>query len=98
MSSDPTDPLQAVRRENRLLRERVADLERQLKRSDDAAPVLDATLSVREALLSEAEHIAHMGSWVWDVPTNSVYWTDELFRILGYDPQRDAASTERFFE
>ncbi|HEY6726333.1 MAG TPA: PAS domain-containing protein, partial [Polyangiaceae bacterium] len=29
---------------------------------------------------------------------NDVLWSDELFRILGYDPAQDRASTEAFFE
>src|SRR6187551_18214 len=101
MTTDPTDPLEAARRENHLLRGRVFELERQLKRFGDADGVagpLRAALSEREALLSEAERIAHMGSWVWDVQTNEVHWSDELFHILGYDPARDSASTEAFFD
>jgi len=55
-------------------------------------------LRQREALLVEAERIAHVGSWVWDVGTGDVFWSDELYRILGYDPEREPATTERFFE
>src|SRR6187551_577795 len=100
MTTDPTDPLQAARRENHVLRGRVFELERQLKRFGDAGGVpglLGAALSEREALLGEAERIAHMGSWVWDIETNEVHWSDELFHILGYDPACDRASTEAFF-
>jgi PAS domain S-box-containing protein len=98
VSSDPTDPLKAERRANQVLAERVRDLERQLQRfgTGSAAP-LGSALSEREALLSEAERIAHMGSWVWDVVSNEVQWSDELFRILGYDPTIDSASTDAFF-
>jgi PAS domain S-box-containing protein len=101
MSTDPTDPLEAARRANRALAERVAELERQLKRfahGGEAAAPLGRTLSEREALLSEAERIVHNGSWVWDVVSNEVLWSDELYRILGYDAATDRASAEHFFE
>lgn len=100
MTTDPTDPLEAARRENLLLRGRVAELERQLQRFGDAGTgsPLGSALAEREALLAEAERIAHMGSWVWDVETNEVQWSEELFHILGYDPARDSAEFDRFFQ
>ncbi len=97
-SIDPTDPHEALRRVNRGLRERVAELERRLARFDAgvAAP-LGATEPEREVLQAEAERVAHMGTWVWDVVAGDVRWSDELYRILGYDPGVDAASSEAFF-
>ncbi|MCO4761912.1 MAG: PAS domain-containing protein [Myxococcales bacterium] len=51
----------------------------------------------REALLAEAEQIARMGTWTWHVADDSVYWSDELYRILGYDKAVDLPSVEGFF-
>ena len=100
MSADPTEPLEAAQRANRALRERVAELEMQLKRfnDDEQSAVLGGTLAERQALLDEAGRMAHLGTWVWDTVTNEVWWSSELFRILGYDPARDASSTDAFFE
>jgi len=94
-----SEELSQLRHENRLLRERVAELERGASRfGAHANPALpSAALSEREALLIEAERIIHMGSWVWDVVASQVFWSDELFRILGYDAERDAPTTENFF-
>ncbi len=50
----------------------------------------------RETLLSEAERIAKVGSWIWNVRTARVRWSDELYRILGYELGSEA-TTERFF-
>jgi PAS domain S-box-containing protein len=100
MGSESNESLEAMRRANRALSERVAELERQLKRfavDGATATLLGGSLSEREALLSEAERIVHMGSWVWNVATNEVRWSDELYRILGYDPATETASFERFF-
>ena len=93
----------ALEREVVLLRERVAELQRRLAHHSvpgDGRTVrgLEISISEREALLVEAEHVAHMGSWVWNTETNEVMWSDELFRILGHDPDRDEASVEAFFE
>ena len=54
-------------------------------------------LREREELLREAEQIAHIGSWAWDMRTGSVAWSDELYRILGRDPEEEA-TFERFIE
>lgn len=36
-----------------------------------------------EARLSEAQQIAHLGSWEWDINKNALYWSDETYRIFG---------------
>lgn len=38
-----------------------------------------------------------MGSWVWDVVTDDVRWSDELYRIMGRDPATFIATKESFF-
>ncbi len=37
--------------------------------------------------LAEAQKMAHIGNWDWDLVTGEAYWSDELFRILGRNPQ-----------
>ena len=48
------------------------------------------------AQLEAAEAIAHIGSWEWKVATNEVTWSDELYRIYGFEP-RSVAITLEFF-
>jgi len=43
-------------------------------------------------LLADAEEAAHMGSWTWDVATDTVTWSDNLFRLFGRDPESGAPS------
>jgi PAS domain S-box-containing protein len=45
----------------------------------------EAELRAREAQLSEAQQIAHVGSWEFDAATGEVKWSDELWRIFGLD-------------
>ena len=40
----------------------------------------------REAQLAEAQRIAQIGSYEWDVPSNTVYRSEELCRIFGLSP------------
>lgn len=36
--------------------------------------------------LAEAQRVAHVGSWSYDVTTDNVEWSEELFHIFGRDP------------
>ncbi|HXD30895.1 MAG TPA: PAS domain S-box protein [Pyrinomonadaceae bacterium] len=40
-------------------------------------------LRKREAQLRDAQSLAHIGSWEWDLGTGSVNWSDEFYRIWG---------------
>jgi diguanylate cyclase (GGDEF)-like protein/PAS domain S-box-containing protein len=51
-----------------------------------------AAVERSERLLAEAQRVAHIGSWEWDVPSDAVSWSDELFRILGLRPRAFAPS------
>ncbi|HET6616823.1 MAG TPA: PAS domain S-box protein [Gemmatimonadota bacterium] len=47
-----------------------------------------AELALREseAELADAQAIAHVGSWIWDIDEDEVHWSDELYRIYGMEP------------
>ncbi|MGE5635711.1 MAG: SpoIIE family protein phosphatase [Nocardioidaceae bacterium] len=42
-------------------------------------------LREREERLAEAQAIAHVGSWDWDIERDVITWSDELFRIYGLE-------------
>ena len=46
--------------------------------------------------LSEAQQLARVGSWEWDIPRNVVWWSDELFRIYGLEPRAILPTYEEF--
>lgn len=49
-------------------------------------------LAEAERNLSLAQAIAHVGSWHWDLATNTLWWSDEMRRIYGLtDPAEPAA-------
>lgn len=43
-------------------------------------------LRERDEDLREAQRIAHLGSWRLDLATNEVVWSEELYKIYGFDP------------
>jgi PAS domain S-box-containing protein len=52
----------------------------------------EQALLQREADLTEAQSLAQVGSWRWDVKTDTVTWSQELYRIAGMDPGLPAVS------
>ena len=55
---------------------------------------LEERLRHNQVMLARTERIAQIGSWEWEVATDSVTWSDELFRIFHLDPTRGAPSFE----
>lgn len=43
----------------------------------------ERNLRKKRLMLSQAEQLAHLGSWEWDIANNQLYWSDELYRIYG---------------
>ena len=54
---------------------------------------LEASLEERTERLQAAQEVARVGSWRWDVETDDVEWSDEIYRILGYEPGTPAEPT-----
>ncbi len=60
--------------------------------------VVDAQLAQSMARLNEAQRIAKVGSWELDLVTNTLIWSDEIFRIFEVDKNRFGASYEAFLD
>ena len=56
----------------------------------------EAELRAREAQLNEAQQMAHIGSWEFDVVSGKVKWSDELWSIFGLDQREFGLSFEEF--
>ncbi len=50
-----------------------------------------------EASLAEAQRIAGIGNWDWEISTNELSWSDEVYRIFGLKPQEFRANNDFFF-
>jgi PAS domain S-box-containing protein len=51
-----------------------------------------------EGYLAEAERLTHTGSWADDGTGRPLYWSDELYRIFGLDPQQGLPSRDQPLE
>ncbi len=58
----------------------------------------EAALKESEARLNEAQRIAQVGSWEFDVASGKLSWSDETFRLFEVDRQTFGASYEAFME
>lgn len=59
---------------------------------------VNAVLQGQVAKLSESQQIAQIGSWERDVPTNTMTWSDELYRLYGLVPQSVSVDYVFFLE
>ncbi|GGK70198.1 EAL domain-containing protein [Amphritea balenae] len=58
----------------------------------------EQALRKSEKRLLVSQQISGVGSWEWRSGDSAMHWTDELFSILGIDPQRKEASYDNFVQ
>lgn len=51
---------------------------------------------VGAAILTETERITGRGSWIWDIASGSVTWTDQMYRVFGFQPGEIEPSYEGY--
>src|SRR5579862_1374742 len=57
---------------------------------------IEAELRASEARLTEAQTLAHVGSWEWNVADDSAWWSEEFYRICGLEPDSFTPSQQAF--
>ena len=67
--------------------------DRALKKSHEE---LEVRVKERTASLANAQRIAHLGNWDWNIVKNELYWSDEIYRIFGLKPQEFGSTYEAF--
>jgi len=60
----------------------------------------EETLRQSEAYLAEAQRLSQTGSWAWSPnPDKDIrYWSEECYRVLGFDPSEPLPRFEEFFQ
>ena len=53
-------------------------------------------LELLQQRMDNAQRLANMGDYDWHIPTDTNRWSDQLYRIYGYEPQSFNASYDRF--
>ncbi|MDI1480490.1 PAS domain-containing protein [Polyangium sp. y55x31] len=56
----------------------------------------ESALRASEEGLLWAQEIGNMGNWDWDIPTGGLTWSDQIFRIFGYEPRKFDVSYQAF--
>ena len=51
-----------------------------------------------ESRLSEAQRVAHLGNWDWNIQTNQLYWSDEIYHIFGLSALQFSATYDAFLD
>jgi PAS domain S-box-containing protein len=57
---------------------------------------IEEKLRQSERQLAEAQSLASVGSWNWDILSDTHTWSDELYHIYGLHPQESDSSYEAF--
>ncbi|MHB8520159.1 MAG: CHASE domain-containing protein [Limisphaerales bacterium] len=85
----------------RLVAGRTADLlasNQQLEREIADRARAEAELRRSQLQLADAQQVAHIGSWEWDMAANVVRWSAELYGIFGLKPDEIRLTYEAFLE
>ena len=58
----------------------------------------EAELREKEKLLSESQRMGHVGSWSYDIVTNSLQYSEEMYRLLDVSPTKFPDNIESFLD
>src|SRR6478735_11735527 len=58
--------------------------------------VAEEALRDLQARVDNAQQLAHMGDYDWEIATDTNQWSDQLYRIYGHEPQSFSPDYERF--
>lgn len=81
---------------NQALEEKVQQLLATQDELEQHRAHLEQEVARQTASLTEAQRIAHLGNWEWDLVNNTVSWSDEMYRIFGLLPKQLDPSYEAF--
>lgn len=80
------------------LRESRDELDQRVHKRTIELATANQALQASQKLLAEAQQISHIGSWEWDVASNRMSWSDELYRVHGLKPQEHLITYEMFLQ
>ncbi|MDX2215368.1 MAG: PAS domain-containing protein, partial [Oculatellaceae cyanobacterium bins.114] len=59
---------------------------------------VETALRQSSTKLREAQHLAHVGSWEFDTATYAMRWSEETFRIFGFNPTQPEPTHPEFVQ
>ncbi len=69
-----------------------------VKIDDTERIIAEKELRKSSSNLIKAQHIAHIGNWVWDITNNKIEWSDEIYNIFGVNKNDFDCSYESFID
>ncbi len=78
------------------LNETLDNLEEKVKERTAELEEAYRSLLENERRFSEAQKVAHIGNWDWNIITNKLYLSDEVSRIYGCEPQKLSVTRNDF--
>jgi PAS domain S-box-containing protein len=68
------------------------------KRAEEILELMSRDVQESKTRLEEAQRIAHVGHWIWDIGKDDLTWSDETYRIFGLRPQERPMNVAAFQE
>ncbi|WP_264523300.1 CHASE3 domain-containing protein [Flavobacterium sp. N502536] len=59
---------------------------RQISRDFERLKIINKQLLISSGLMAESESIGKFSTWQWDLDTNKIDYSDNQYRLLGYEP------------
>ena len=87
---------ESLRRDHRASEKTIHERTAELMAANAALETALAELREQRLHLLEAQRLANLGSWVWDVVENRVVWSETLDEIFGLQPGEFAGTYEDF--
>lgn len=78
--------------------EQLRELNGTLEQRNAELKAINAEIKTRERQLAEAQRMAQLGSWEWEIHTGRVRWSVELYRIFHREPADFVATFESYLE
>ena len=82
---------EALKKAHETLEEVVKERTNQLEKAYNS-------LKKSEKSLAQAQKMSHIGNWEWDIVTDKLYWSDELYRIFERDIQKSAPTYNEYLD
>ncbi|MGQ4648962.1 response regulator [Lyngbya aestuarii] len=83
-----------IRRQKALLQQEICERQR----TEEALRYSVEKLHATSLRLAEAQRLAHLGNWEFDVLTEKISWSEELSRIFGLDPTKSAPTCGEYLQ
>ena len=84
--AEQADVLQDQNVELEIQMEESQSLQEELEQTSEELAALNDELTRNRDFLAQAQSSAQLGSWEWDIKTDRITWSDQMYRIYGLEP------------